>query len=71
MKVRDVVVELRRDGSYLQSINGSHRQFKHPTRPLRVTVPGHLSKDLAIGTLASIRKAVAPRTQRRVACATR
>ena len=33
---------------------GSHRQFKHPTKPGRVTVPGKPNDDLARGTLNSI-----------------
>ena len=35
-------------------IKGSHRQFKHPHRPGRVTVAGRPSDDLAPGTLKSI-----------------
>jgi predicted RNA binding protein YcfA (HicA-like mRNA interferase family) len=35
---------------------GSHRQFKHPTKPGRVTVAGKPSDDLASGTLNSILK---------------
>jgi predicted RNA binding protein YcfA (HicA-like mRNA interferase family) len=35
---------------------GSHRQYKHPTRPGRVTVAGKPSDDLAPGTLNSILK---------------
>ena len=34
---------------------GSHKQFKHPTRKGRVTVP-HPSRDIPIGTLRSIEK---------------
>ncbi|NCO42183.1 MAG: type II toxin-antitoxin system HicA family toxin [Armatimonadetes bacterium] len=34
---------------------GRHRQFRHPTKPGQVTVPGHPSDDLAPGTLNSIR----------------
>lgn len=33
---------------------GSHRQFKHPSKLGRVTVPGKPSDDLAPGTLNSI-----------------
>ena len=33
---------------------GSHRQFKHPTKPGRVTIAGHPKDDLAPGTLNSI-----------------
>jgi predicted RNA binding protein YcfA (HicA-like mRNA interferase family) len=32
---------------------GSHHQFKHPTKPGRVTVP-HPKRDLPIGTVRSI-----------------
>jgi predicted RNA binding protein YcfA (HicA-like mRNA interferase family) len=35
---------------------GSHRQFKHPSKPGRVTVPGKPNDDLAPGTLNSILK---------------
>jgi predicted RNA binding protein YcfA (HicA-like mRNA interferase family) len=56
VKVRDVIVVLERDGWLLHSTSGSHRQYKHPTKPGRVTVPGHPSKDVAAGTLASIWK---------------
>ncbi|WP_020186973.1 type II toxin-antitoxin system HicA family toxin [Methylopila sp. 73B] len=34
---------------------GSHVQFKHPTRPGRVTAP-HPKRDLPLGTLRSIEK---------------
>ncbi|HVL83149.1 MAG TPA: type II toxin-antitoxin system HicA family toxin [Pseudonocardia sp.] len=35
---------------------GSHRQYKHPTKFGRVTVPGKLGKDLPVGTERSIRR---------------
>ncbi len=44
------------DGWYLARTRGIHRQFKHPIKPGTVTVPGKLSKDLAIVTLMSIRR---------------
>jgi predicted RNA binding protein YcfA (HicA-like mRNA interferase family) len=44
------------DGWYLVSRRGSHRQFKHPSKPGRVTVAGKPSDDLAPGTLNSILK---------------
>ncbi len=56
MKVRDVIKVLEADGWYLVRTKGSHRQFRHPQKPGLVTVPGKLSKDLAIGTLQSIWK---------------
>jgi predicted RNA binding protein YcfA (HicA-like mRNA interferase family) len=56
VKVRDVIKALEADGWYLVRTRGSHRQFKHLEKPGLVTVPGKLSKDLAIGTLHSIWK---------------
>ena len=44
------------DGWYLVATRGSHRQFKHPAKPGRVTVPGRPSADLAPDTLNSILK---------------
>ncbi|WP_200873719.1 type II toxin-antitoxin system HicA family toxin [Candidatus Magnetobacterium casense] len=38
------------------SQKGSHRQFKHPLRQGRVTVPGKLSDDLKLNVLKSIFK---------------
>jgi predicted RNA binding protein YcfA (HicA-like mRNA interferase family) len=35
---------------------GSHRQFKHPSKPGVVTVPGKPGDDIAPGTLASMFK---------------
>jgi predicted RNA binding protein YcfA (HicA-like mRNA interferase family) len=56
MKVRDLLRLIENDGWLLVRIRGSHRQFKHPTKPGLVTVPGHLADDLAAGTLNSILK---------------
>jgi predicted RNA binding protein YcfA (HicA-like mRNA interferase family) len=56
MKVRDVIKLLEADGWYLTATRGSHRQFKHPQKPGRVTVAGKMSDDLAPGTLNSILK---------------
>ncbi len=44
------------DGWYQIAQKGSHRQFKHPVKPGRVTIAGHLNDDLAPGTLNSILK---------------
>jgi predicted RNA binding protein YcfA (HicA-like mRNA interferase family) len=40
----------------LHNTRGSHRQFKHPVKPGRVTVPGHPADDLSPGMLSSILK---------------
>ena len=54
MKVRDVIKELERDGWHLDRTRGSHRQFKHSTRPGRVTIAGKPSDDLSPKTFESI-----------------
>ena len=56
MKVRDIIKKLQEDGWYLVRTKGSHRQFKHPTKPGTVTVAGKSSLDLPPGTLNSILK---------------
>ena len=47
---------IRDDGWILVVTRGSHRQFKHLTRPGRVTVAGKPSDDIPPGTLGSILK---------------
>jgi predicted RNA binding protein YcfA (HicA-like mRNA interferase family) len=54
--VCDAIRLLEEDGWYLVAQKGSHRQYKHPTKPGRVTVAGHMKDDLAPGTLNSILK---------------
>ena len=56
MKVRDVIKALERDGWFHVRTRGSHRQFKHPTKPGLVTIAGKPSLDLNEGTLRSIFK---------------
>ncbi len=56
MKVRDIIKHIEKDGWYLVATRGSHRQYKHPAKPGRVTIAGHPGDDLAQGTLNSILK---------------
>ncbi len=56
MKVRDAIQRIEQDGWYLARTRGSHRQYKHSTKPGLVTIPGKLSDDLAPGTFNSILK---------------
>ena len=56
MKVRDLVKLLVSNGWREVRTKGSHRHFKHPTRPLLVTVPGRAGMEVAAGTLAAILK---------------
>lgn len=41
MRARDVIACLLRDGWYEERQTGSHKHFKHPSRPGLVTVPMH------------------------------
>lgn len=56
MKVREVIRMLEADGWFLVATRGGHRQYKHPTKPGRVTLAGNLGHDIKLGTLNSIRK---------------
>lgn len=56
VKVREVIKQLELDGWALVVTRGSHRQFKNPQKPGRVTVAGGPSDELAPGTLKSIAK---------------
>jgi predicted RNA binding protein YcfA (HicA-like mRNA interferase family) len=48
-KVRAVIRRLEREGWRLADQEGSHRQFKHPKKPGKVTVAGHLNEEMAPG----------------------
>ena len=54
---REVMKILEADGWNLDRRTGSHRQYRHPTKPGTVTVATHsLGNDVKKGTLASIWK---------------
>lgn len=50
---REVLKMLLADGWYEVNCVGDHHQFKHPTKPGRVTLT-HPAKEIPIGTLKSI-----------------
>jgi predicted RNA binding protein YcfA (HicA-like mRNA interferase family) len=52
---REVIRLLTRAGWALHSQKGSHRHYRHPARPGKVTVP-HPRKDIPPKTLKSIFK---------------
>jgi predicted RNA binding protein YcfA (HicA-like mRNA interferase family) len=56
MTVREVLRRLADEGWVQIAQRGSHRQFKHPTKPGKVTVPGKPSERVAPKTLRSIRR---------------
>jgi len=56
VKVVELIRLIERDGWRLVRTRGSHRQFKHPTRPGLVTIAGKASSDVPRGTLNSVLK---------------
>ncbi len=56
MKVREALKLIEQDGWYLVRTRGSHRHFKHSTKPGIVTIAGHPSVDIPRGTLNSVLK---------------
>jgi predicted RNA binding protein YcfA (HicA-like mRNA interferase family) len=52
---REIIRRLRDDGWYLEATEGDHHQFKHPTKPGKVTVQ-HPKKDLGKYEIASIKR---------------
>ena len=53
-KVRRAIEIVEADGWYFVRQRGSHRQFKHPTKPGKVTIAGRPSTDLKIKTWKGI-----------------
>ena len=45
-KVSKAIKIVEADGWYFVRQRGSHRQFKHPTKPGKVTIVGRPSKDV-------------------------
>jgi predicted RNA binding protein YcfA (HicA-like mRNA interferase family) len=56
MKAREIINSLEKRGWYEVKGRGSHRNFKHPTLPGRVTVPFHGARDIPKATAHSIMK---------------
>ncbi len=55
MSSNDVIRLIKAAGWYLARTKGSHKHYKHATKPGLVTVP-HPKQDLPLGTLRSIEK---------------
>ncbi len=54
MKVREIIKLIEADGWYRIKAKGGHRQYKHPAKPGRVTVPGQMNAELDKKTEKSI-----------------
>lgn len=55
MRSREMIKAIEEDGWYLVAVKGSHHQYKHPSKPGRVTIK-HPDSDLPKGTINSILK---------------
>jgi predicted RNase H-like HicB family nuclease/predicted RNA binding protein YcfA (HicA-like mRNA interferase family) len=47
VKVRDVIHLIEQDDWFQVAMRGSHRQYKHPNKPGRVTIAGKPSDEMA------------------------
>lgn len=56
MKPREMEKLILADGWIFKEQNGSHRQYTHPSKAGKVTIPFHNGKDLNKRTEDSIRK---------------
>lgn len=56
MKVKELIKCIESDGWFQTRQRGSHRQFRHPTKPGTVTVSGKPSIDVPPGTLNNVLK---------------
>ena len=54
MKFREIIKLVEQDGWQFIHTNGSHQQYKHPTKLGRVTIAGKPGKDVPEGTRKSI-----------------
>ena len=55
MNSKEIIKAIEADGWREVRQTGSHKQFKHPTKKGRVTVP-HPKRDIHTGTLRSIER---------------
>ena len=55
MTAKEIEKLIKENGWYLKKQVGSHKQYKHPTKPGKVTIPFHKG-DLDIRTANSILK---------------
>ena len=56
MKVKELIKRIEADGWVQTRHRGSHRQFRHPTKPGTVTVSGKPNIDVPPGTLNDVLK---------------
>lgn len=57
-KIRELIVELERNGFTNRGGKGSHRNFKHPKRKRALTISGKLGEDAEKYQIRDVRNAV-------------
>jgi len=48
LKIREIIKIIEKDGWYKVAQKGSHKQYKHPVKPGRVTVAGKPGDEIAV-----------------------
>jgi predicted RNA binding protein YcfA (HicA-like mRNA interferase family) len=56
MNSRQIISAIEAEGWYEVAQKGSHKQFRHPTRAGKTTIPVHGSKDVPLPVVKSIEK---------------
>jgi len=56
MKFRELEIIIKADGWEYSYTTGSHYYYIHPTKPGKISIPYHSSKDLKIKTVNTILK---------------
>jgi predicted RNA binding protein YcfA (HicA-like mRNA interferase family) len=56
MNSRQIISAIEAEGWYEVAQKGSHKQFRHPTRKGKTTIPVHGSKDVPLPVVKSIEK---------------
>jgi predicted RNA binding protein YcfA (HicA-like mRNA interferase family) len=56
MNSRQIISAIEAEGWYEVAQKGSHKQFRHPTRTGKTTIPVHGSKDVPLPVVKSIEK---------------
>jgi predicted RNA binding protein YcfA (HicA-like mRNA interferase family) len=64
-KIREAIRVVEADGWRRVRTRGSHRQYKHPSKPGTVTISGNENRDVAPGTWNSILKQAALKGEER------
>ena len=65
MKSSQLLKLLKQDGWYIENQEGSHILMRHPTKPGKLSMPFHASKEVKPGLLHAILKQTGIKTNKR------